>query len=239
MGRITDPRTLGDPPQVIEPEQYILYTEGFLYPPEDGSEVEVYTGPNIKPVPLPPPLLDQMGGEVLFKAGDNLSTDDILPGGARVLPLRSNIPAISEYTFAYQDQTFPARALAAKARGDEGMIVGGENYGQGSSREHAAIAPMFLGVRFVLVKSFARIHRSNLINWGIVPALFANPDDYDKVTAGDRLEMDGVRGFVQGNQALRIRNPTKNTEFEARHDLSPREIETLLAGGLLQQIRRR
>jgi aconitate hydratase len=238
-GHITDPRTLGDPPTVVEPEQYVIYTEGFMYPPEDGSQVEVYVGPNIKPVPLPPPLLDEMGGEVLFKAGDNLSTDDILPGGARVLPLRSNIPAISEFTFAYVDRTFPERAKAAKGRGDEGIIVGGENYGQGSSREHAAIAPMFLGVRFVLVKSFARIHRSNLVNWGIVPAMFVRPEDYDKVAAGDRLEMTGVRQFVQSDQPLKIRNLTKNSEIEARHDLSRREAETVLAGGLLQQIRRR
>jgi len=235
-GKLTDPRTLGDPPIVTEPDEYIIYTDGFLYPPEDGA-VEVYTGPNIKPVPLPPPLTDRIAGEVLIKTADNISTDTILPGGAKVLPLRSNIPAISEYTFVYLDRSFPARAKVVEAHGEAGIIVGGENYGQGSSREHAAIAPMHLGVRAVLVKSFARIHRSNLINWGILPVMFARPEDYAQVEQGDKLEFPGVRAFVSGTQPLTVHNVTKGKDIPVQHDLSPREVEILVAGGLLQKIK--
>lgn len=238
-GKITDPRTLGDPPTIREPEEYLLYTSGFIYPPEPESPVEIYLGPNIQPVPLPPPLLDQFVGEVLIKTGDNLSTDTILPGGARVLPLRSNIPAISEYTFAYLDRSFPERARAVQRRAEAGIIVGGQNYGQGSSREHAAIAPMYLGVRAVLVKSFARIHRSNLVNWGILPVRFADPADYEQIEPGDRLEFVGVRDFVTGDERLAVHNVTRNSETRVLHDLSGREAAILLAGGLLQKIKSR
>jgi aconitate hydratase len=238
-GRIADPRTLGDPPVIAEPDEYLIYTDGFLHPPEDGSRVEVFTGPNIKPMPLPPPLADHITGEALIKTGDHISTDTILPGGAKVLPLRSNIEAISEYTFAYLDRTFPARAREAQARGQAGLIVGGENYGQGSSREHAAIAPMHLGVRVVLAKSFARIHRSNLINWGILPVLFAQPDDYDRIEQGDRLELEEVRAFVRSNHPLTIRHVTKGVDIQVVHDMSTREADILLAGGLLQKIKRK
>ena len=235
-GKLTDPRTLGDPPIVTEPDEYIIYTDGFLYPPEDGA-VEVYTGPNIKPVPLPPPLTDRIAGEVLIKTADNISTDTILPGGAKVLPLRSNIPAISEYTFVYLDRSFPARAKVVEAHGEAGIIVGGENYGQGSSREHAAIAPMHLGVRAVLVRSFARIHRSNLINWGILPVMFARPKDYEQVEQGDKLVFPSVRAFVSGTEPLTVHNVTKGKDIPVQHDLSPREVEILMAGGLLQKIK--
>ncbi len=236
-GKITDPRTLGDPPQVVEPDEYLIYTDGFLYPPKNGEHVEVYTSPNIKPAPLPPPLADALKGEVLIKVGENISTDTILPGGARVLPLRSNIPAISDYTFAYLDRTFPDRARKVQAEGLAGIIVGGENYGQGSSREHAAIAPMYLGVRVVLVKSLARIHRSNLINWGVLPLLFAEPGDYQRVTQGDTLEISGIYAFLQGERPLLVRNATTHKHLQVKHDLSAREINILLAGGLLRQIR--
>jgi aconitate hydratase len=234
-GKLTDPRTLGDPPQVTEPDEYLIYTDGFLYPPENDAEVEVYTGPNIKPVPLPPSLADWIAGEVLIKAGDNISTDTILPGGAKALPLRSNIPAISEYAFAYLDRTFPARAKDATARGQAGIIMGGENYGQGSSREHAAIASMYLGVCAVLVKSLARIHRSNLINWGILPVLFVNPADYEWVEQGDALEFAEVRAFVKGHSPLTMRSKRQGVDIQVTHDLSLREAEILLAGGLLQK----
>ncbi len=236
-GKITDPRTLGDPPQVVEPDEYLIYTEGFLYPPENGEQVEVYTGPNIKPVPLPPLLEEELRGEVLIKAGDNISTDTILPGGAKVLPLRSNIPAISEYTFAYLDRTFPERARQAQTSGRAGIIVGGENYGQGSSREHAAIAPMYLGVRVVLVKSFARIHRSNLINWGILPLMFVEPDGYHRVQLSDVLKISGIHAFLKGERDLLVHNLTSGMDLQVKQDLSAREINILLAGGLLKQIR--
>jgi aconitate hydratase len=248
-------------PVVTEPDEYLIYTDGFLYPPENSSSEEVYYGPNIKPVPLPPPLADWIAGEVLIKTGDDLSTDTILPGGAKVLPLRSNIPAISEYTFAYLDRTFPARAKDLAAQGKAGIIVGGENYGQGSSREHAAIAPMYLGVRVVLAKSFARIHRTNLINWGILPVLFVNPEDYEGLEQGEELEFAGVRAFVKANlfdshHQLTVLNRQQDDvgkagadgrkagayarnasiNIQVTHDLSPREAEILLAGGLLRKI---
>lgn len=236
-GRFTDPRSLGEPPVTTEPEEYIIYTDGFIYPPASGADVEIFMGPNIQPLPLPPPLADRMDGRVLLKAGDNISTDGILPGGARVLPLRSNIPAISEYTFYLLDRTFPARAKEAAAQGKAGVIVGGENYGQGSSREHAAIAPMYLGVRVVLAKSFARIHRSNLVNWGILPVLFVNLADYEQIEQGDELDLADVCAFVDSHRPLTIRSGRNGALIQVRHDMSRREVETLLAGGLLQKIK--
>jgi aconitate hydratase len=236
-GRVTDPRTLGRPPVVKERDEYLIYTQGFIDPPENGSQVEIYFGPNIKPVLLPAPPPDEVKGEVMLKLGDNISTDTILPGGARVLPLRSNIPAISEFTFAYVDRTFPARARELQAEGRVGVIVGGENYGQGSSREHAAIVSVFLGVNVVMVKSFARIHRSNLINWGVLPVLFADPADYDRLDRGDKLELRGIHAFVRGHAPLRVRNLSRDSEIPVFHDMSAREIEILLAGGLLQRIK--
>ncbi len=232
-GVLTDPRTLGPAPRVQEPDDYIIYSEGFIFPPEDGQPVEVIMGPNIKPVPVPNPLADEIRGEVLIKTRDNLSTDDILPAGARVLPLRSNIPAISEFTFNYVDEAFPARA---KAKGG-GIIVGGENYGQGSSREHAAITPMYLGVKAVIAKSFARIHWSNLINWAILPLTFTHPGDYAKIEQGDVLELHDVGNRIQRGNDLTMRNVTKGVDIPVKHELSPRQVEILLDGGLLNYIR--
>jgi len=235
-GTITDPRDLGmDPPHIEEPARYILYTEGFIDPPEDASRVEVYMGPNIQPVPLPPPLGDPIAGEVLLILGDNISTDDILPAGAKILPLRSNIPAISQFTFAYRDPTFPARA----AEKGGGLIVGGENYGQGSSREHAAIAVMYLGVRAVVARSFARIHHTNLVNWGVLPVTFDRPEDSSRVRLGDQLSMSGIRQAVQQGQPIALVNQTQGWEILVRHDLIPRQAEILLAGGLLPYLRLR
>lgn len=236
-GKIVDPRSLGEAPSVTEPDEYVIYSDGFFQPPEDGSSVEIYIGPNIKPVPLPPLLTDQIIGEVLIKTGDNISTDTILPGGAKVLPLRSNIPAISEYTFAYIDRAFPARAKEIQSQKRAGIIVGGENYGQGSSREHAAIAPMYLGVQIVLVKSFARIHRSNLINWGILPVLFVDLGDLDWLKQGDQIEFKDVHEFVSKAGQMAVHNRTNGIDIMVKHDLSPREREILLAGGLLQLIK--
>jgi aconitate hydratase len=171
--------------------------------------VETYTGPNIVPPPPVTPLADSLSGQVLLKLGDNISTGDILPGGNDVLPLRSNIPAISEYTFAYVDRTFPERSR--KAGG--GFVVGGENWGQGSSREHAAIAPMYLGVRAILAKSFARIHESNLINFGIVPLRFTDPHDYAAVQQGDELKIPDVRAAIAEGQPVVVLNKTQNTQY--------------------------
>ncbi|MBI4566266.1 MAG: aconitate hydratase [Planctomycetes bacterium] len=227
-GVLTDPRTLGEPPVIAEPEAYDLYTEGFIPPPANPDSVEIFTGPNIVPPPAPQTLPDHVRGEVLIKLGDNISTDEILPGGNEVLPLRSNIPAIAEYTFAYVDETFPKRAKEKKG----GLIVAGENYGQGSSREHAAIAPMYLGVRLVVAKSYARIHEANLVNFGIPPLRFARPADFDAIQAGEALEVGGIREALEKGRPVLMRSSSRNQAFELVHELSRRQVEMLLAGGL-------
>ncbi len=234
MGVLTDPRDLGEPPKVQEPDDFIQYTEGFIYPPANSDSLEIYLGPNIKPLPEVPPMPETLRGEVLLKLGNGVSTDDIMPAGARILPLRSNIPAISEFVFQYVDPTFPARA---KEKGG-GLVVGGENYGQGSSREHAAIAPMYLGVRAVIAKSFARIHRSNLINFGLLPLQFVNPSDYDNIAQGDILEINNVDQDLKSDSII-VRNVTQNVEIPVKHYMSPREFVIILQGGLLNDIKRR
>ena len=234
-GVITDPRTLGKMPEVQEPEEYVLYTQDFLPPASNGDKVEIFLGPNIVPPPPVKPLASSLTGTVLLKLGDNISTDHILPGGNDVLPLRSNIPAISEYTFRYLDHTFVGRAK--KAGG--GFVVGGENWGQGSSREHAAIAPMYLGVEAILAKSYARIHESNLVNFGIVPLRFLNPADYDSIAQGDQLEMPNIREAVAASLPVVVRNRTKKIEYKLAPKLSPRQVEMLLAGGLTNYLKKK
>jgi len=229
-GAITDPRDLGIPHEIVdEPEAYVHNDNMLLAPPANGAGVEVIRGPNIKPLPDFKPLGADLSGEVLLKMGDNITTDHIMPAGAKVLPLRSNIPAISEFVFERVDKGFVARA---REKGG-GFVVGGDNYGQGSSREHAALAPMYLGVRAVVVKAFARIHLANLINFGILPLTFVDPSDHGKVDQGDRLEIPGVRDALAPGKPLRVRNATKGTEFEAAHPLNERQIRILKAGGLL------
>lgn len=235
-GVITDPRRLGEPIRVGIPERYIT-DDNMILPPGDQPEtVEVVRGPNIKPVPLGTPPAETMRAEVLLKLGDDITTDHIMPAGAKVLPLRSNIPAISEYVFTRVDPTFPQRAKEAASRGG-GIVVGGANYGQGSSREHAAIAPMYLGLKAVIARSFARIHRSNLINWAILPLVFADPADYERIQQGDVLELVDVRRAVESGGPVTVRNLTQGYEFQAQHNLTPREAELLLDGGLLNHIR--
>ena len=189
-------------------------------------------GPNIKPLPRQVPLPEQLKLPVLLKVGDNITTDHIMPAGARVLPLRSNIPAISEYVFASIDESFPRRARESGG----GVVVGGENYGQGSSREHAALAPMYLGVKVVLAKSFARIHQANLVNFGILPLTFTDPADYDHLELGDILVIDAVHQQLKQN-TLAISNVTRGWSFAAAHALSPRQVEIIKAGGLLNYTR--
>ncbi len=234
-GVITDPRTLGDPPKIEEPAEYVIYTQDFLPPSSNRDNVEIYMGPNIVPPPPVKSLAASLHGSVLLKLGDNISTDHILPGGNEVLPLRSNIPAISEYTFRYVDSTFPRRAK----EGGGGFVVGGENWGQGSSREHAAIAPMYLGVKAVLAKSYARIHESNLVNFGIVPLRFTNPADYDSIDQGDELEMPEFRAAIAEGRPVEVRNLTKKTGYKLAPKLSPRQIEMLLAGGLTNYLKKK
>jgi aconitate hydratase len=193
--------------------------------------VEILRGPNIKPLPVKGPLPESLEGEVLIKVGDNITTDHIMPAGAKVLPLRSNVPALAEFVFESVDPTFTKRAKAAGG----GFVVGGSNYGQGSSREHAALAPMFLGVKAVLAKSFARIHLANLVNFGIVPFTFKNESDYGRIDQGDALAIH-VAGLEKGEVLLR--NKTKSLDIPLVHPLSARNIEVIRAGGALAHAKR-
>jgi aconitate hydratase len=228
-GVITDPRELGDPPVIRAPGEFKVDDSHILPPSEEPDSVEVIRGPNIQPLPLKSPLEDEIKGQVLLKVEDNITTDHIMPAGSKVLPLRSNIPAISEFVFNIVDPTFPRRAKEAGG----GMVVGGENYGQGSSREHAALAPMYLGLKMVLAKSLARIHKANLINFGILPLTLAEPGDYDKLEQGDVLMIEKVKDQLQQGDSLTVSNETKGYRFTAVHGLTERQKEIVLAGGLL------
>ena len=227
-GKITDPRTLGAPVEVTYPAKFKYKKEWFIQPPKDRSTVEVIRGPNIKPLPDFPALGETVEGPVLIKVGDNISTDIIMPAGNRVLPYRSNIPAISEFVFETIDPEFPARA---KAKGG-GIVVGGETYGQGSSREHAALAPRYLGVRAKIVKSFARIHKANLVNFGIPPLVFADPGDYDAVKQGSNLTIAGIRDAVANGES-EITVVVDGKKIVVRLEVSDRQRRILLAGGIL------
>ena len=232
-GVITDPRDLGEAPEMELPQTLIINDNGIIPPVEDGSGVEIVRGPNIKPLPEFDPLPEDLTGEVALKVGDNITTDHIMPAGSKILPLRSNVPAISEFVFSAVDSTFPERAKKAGSV----IIVGGENYGQGSSREHAALAPRYLGVRAKLVKSFARIHKANLINFGIVPLTFENPADYEKIDQGDTLTIPGIRNVIlSGAKTVTVKDSNGNT-FQARLDLSQRDRFILATGGLLNWVR--
>ncbi len=235
-GEITDPRRLGAPPAFTAPQHYITDDRMIIPPSEHPEAVEIVRGPNIKPLPEIAPLPETVSGTVLLKVGDNITTDDIMPAGAKILPLRSNIPAISEHVFGAIDPEFPSRA---RQHGG-GAVVGGENYGQGSSREHAALAPRYLGVKAVIAKSFARIHRQNLINFGILPLQLVRPQDYDKMSALDEIEIAGVaEALREGRRVLELADKTSGATISVTHDLSPREAEVVLAGGKLNWIRNR
>jgi len=231
-GVITDPRELGDYPAIPEQPPVIIDDRMIIAPPPAGEPVAIVRGPNIKPLPLAEPLPDRLELKVLLTLEDNVTTDLIMPAGAKILPLRSNIPAISEYVFAAVDENFAARARAA----GRSAVVGGENYGQGSSREHAALAPMYLGVRAVLAKSFARIHRANLVNFGILPLTFCDAADYDRIAPDDLLVIDALHAQLQ-NDTITVLNKTRGFEFKVTHGLSPRLKEIVKAGGLLNYTR--
>ncbi|MGC1402726.1 MAG: aconitate hydratase [Thermodesulfobacteriota bacterium] len=203
-------------------------------PPKNPDSIKVVRGPNIKPIPIRKPLKDSLKAQVLIKLGDHISTDDILPGGAEILPYRSNIPAISRYTFHRLDPTFPERALKAGA----GLIVGGENYGQGSSREHAALAPMYLGIQAVLAKSFARIHLSNLINYGIIPLVFEDPNDYDFMSQDDWLEFQGLKKAIREGKEVLVLNQTRKRKMAFKAMVQEDKINILLSGGLLPYLKK-
>ena len=228
-GYITDPRTLGETITITEPDHCGSEEEREGAPAPEPNQ-PIIRGPNIKPCPLAQPPAEEIAGSVLLKVGDNITTDDIMPAGAKLLPLRSNVPALAQYCYANIDPDFAARAQAAKG----GFIVAGENYGQGSSREHAALAPLYLGIRGIIAKSFARIHRTNLINAGILPLLLAREDDYKNLTPGDRLLLPALRTRIAaGEETLICKNLTTGQEISLTLALSPREREVLLAGGLL------
>jgi aconitate hydratase len=204
-----------------------------LPPDENPDGVEILRGPNIKPLPEFHPLPDAVGGKVLIKVGDNITTDHISPAGTKILPLRSNLPAISDFVFQLVDPEFVSRA---KEWGG-GFIVGGVNYGQGSSREHAALSPMYLGVKAVIAKSFSRIHHANLINMGILPLVFASEADYDAIELGDEWEIADLHAALQAGKDLTVRNLAQGGRFTLTYDLTERQVAIILAGGLLPYIK--
>jgi aconitate hydratase len=235
FGVITDPRKLSDLmpwPNVQNPERYVVDDSSVIYPLENTSDVEIVTGPNIVPFPDFEPLPEELQAEVIIKVGDNISTDTIMPAGNKVLPFRSNIPAISQFVFGQIDDGFPERA---KSKGN-GVVVAGENYGQGSSREHAALAPRYLGIRAKLAKSFARIHKANLINFGILPLVFKDPADYDAIGQGDAVSFQGLRRLVsEGATEIPVRIGKR--EVVMLLQVSERERRDLLAGGTLNRVK--
>ncbi|MBF1322379.1 MAG: aconitate hydratase [Mogibacterium diversum] len=227
-GYITDPTTLPPIAQPQQPDRFRINDDGIIapLPAAEAEAAEVLRGPNIKPFPETSPLDDHIEAAVILKVGDNITTDHIMPAGSKVLPYRSNVPKISEFCFSVVDETFAARAKEA----GKGFIVCGSNYGQGSSREHAALAPLYLGIKAVIAKSFARIHAANLVNAGILPLIFENPDDYDQVEQGDMLRLENVRAAL-GDDRIILHAGDKNIPL--RMELAERQKEVLLAGGLL------
>ena len=230
-GVFTDPRTLGKMPPYVMPERFCINDNMVIPPasPEEAEKVEVLRGPNIKPFPVNTPLAESIEAGVTLKVGDNITTDHIMPAGAKILPLRSNIPAISQHCFTVCDETFPKRALEA----GKSIVVGGVNYGQGSSREHAALAPLYLGVKAIICKSFARIHRQNLINNGILPLEFVNGEDYDRIEQGDELVIENIRDTIAKGKDIVVKDKTKGIDIPVKCELSERGKGMILAGGLL------
>ncbi len=235
-GVLTDPRDIGEMPDFKLPEKFVI-NDNMIVPPADEKDmdsVEILRGPNIKPYPETAPLVKDIKCKVSLKVEDNITTDHIMPAGAKILPLRSNIPAISQHCFTVCDEKFPERA---KSLG-QSIIVGGANYGQGSSREHAALAPLYLGIKAVLVKSFARIHRANLINAGILPLTFVNEADYDKINEGDDIEIMNVRADIEADKTeLTVVNKTTGANIPVLCELTGRTKDIILAGGLLDYTR--
>ncbi|WP_099203575.1 aconitate hydratase [Miniphocaeibacter massiliensis] len=228
-GFLTDPSELNIDLTITEPENYGKSDNYFIFPVEEDLGKPVVMGPNIKPFPKAIPLTDSIEKNVILKTGDNITTDDICPSNAKLLPFRSNIPYLSQFSFKTIVDDFYDRAI----KNDGGIIVGGDNYGQGSSREHAALVPLFLGVKAVIAKSFARIHRSNLINSGILPLIFVNKDDYDKIDENDTLELSNVINSVKNGKEFTVKVVNKNTEIPVLFKGSPRETEVVLNGGFL------
>jgi len=237
-GKITDPRDLEDLydlkyPKYQYPKQEIINTQMLVAPAKNGADVELVKGPNIKSLPNFGQLTDAASGPVLLKMGDNISTDEILRAGAEVLPLRSNIPEISKHSYIVLDDTFYNRAIETQKKYDGHFVVAGENYAQGSSREHAALAPKYLGQIAAIAKSYARIGWQNLVNFGIVPLEFENPNDYDNIEQGDELQLQNLREAVQAKGTIIVKNVTKGVDIPTKHTLSDRQLEVILAGGII------
>ena len=230
-GHITDPRTLGDCPEITLPASFRIDDSAILMPAdeEEAKNLTVRRGPNIKPMPESVPLPDVIDATLTLKVGDNITTDHIMPAGAKILPYRSNIPYMSRFCFSVCDETFPERALAAGAS----VVVGGSNYGQGSSREHAALVPLYLGVKAVVAKSFARIHAANLINAGILPLVFENPEDYDRLQQGAHVQLSGLHAALKSGK-FTLRDTDTGAEYPLTGSFSERQIAMLMAGGLLK-----
>jgi aconitate hydratase len=235
-GVITDPRDLGQYPRFIEPDKMEINSYMVLAPAKEGETVELEKGPNIQPLPLFEKLPDSLKGPVLLITGNDISTDDIMPAGARVLPYRSNIPEISRFVFEQLDLEYYPRVMKHQKSGS--FIVGGKNYGQGSSREHAALAPRYLGVKAVIAISFARIHFQNLANFGILPLEFENPDDYSKIKRDDILKIPDIIKNIRNRSGIKVINTTRNYEFLTIHKLTDRQIEMVLEGGLINVVRK-
>ncbi|HOO25740.1 MAG TPA: aconitate hydratase [Clostridiales bacterium] len=230
-GYLTDPRTLGEAFEYTQPERFLINDNSIIQPvaPEEIDSVEVFYGPNIKPFPKSEPLPETITAKAVLKVGDNITTDHIMPAGAKILPYRSNIPYLSKFCFSQVKENF---AEICKEAGS-GIIIGGENYGQGSSREHAALVPLYLGIKSVIAKSFARIHSANLINAGIVPFTFENAEDYDKIDEMDDLEITDIKKALSSKSTVYLTNKTKNEKYELSYSFSDRQIEIIIAGGLL------
>jgi aconitate hydratase len=232
FGEIIDPRRLDfNYPEVQEPLNPIINEDMIQNPPPDGSSIELVKGSNIKPLPNFQPLSDEIEGLALLKLQDNISTDDIIPAGAAHLPFRSNIPELSKFIFERLDSSYHQRALKHQQKGH--FIIGGNNYGQGSSREHAAIVPSYLGVKAVITKSFARIHKANLINFGVLPLTFSNPKNYDQIEQDDLLRIRLLHHSLKNKEPLILENLSKNESYSASYDLNERQIEIILAGGII------
>ncbi|MEJ2295769.1 MAG: aconitase family protein, partial [Candidatus Lokiarchaeota archaeon] len=231
-GVITDPRNLDmDYPIFKQPEQLIINTSMLIPPPTKCLTIDLRKGPNIKSLPKFTKLPNTFNLKVVLKVEDNISTDEIMPAGAKVLPFRSNIPEISKFVFKVVDESFYERAIKFQSEGF--AIIGGDNYGQGSSREHAALAPRYMGLRLVIARSFARIHWENLINFGVLPLTFENPDDWNKIEQGDTIRIDDIINVIQNGDVVKVINRTKNESYNTKHVLSDRQIEAVIAGSLI------
>jgi aconitate hydratase len=236
-GQFTDPRDLGiDYPQVKMPEKFYTDDSMIVLPSKTPEQVVVYRGPNIGEPPSNSPMPSDISGVVTIKVGDKITTDHIIPAGAR-MKFRSNVPKYSEFVFEIVDKTFSKRATEIRDAGKHNIILAGLSYGQGSSREHAALCPMYLGVKAVIAKSFERIHSANLINFGIIPLTFKTEADYDQIESGDELQIQNIRKVVENNKPIIVKNITKNKEFQVNYELTTRQRNIILAGGMLSYIK--